>query len=93
VLRDAAKAPDTLPTLLAIVGDMDDAGQGKLVAAIDSADRQVGVDLVSALANPGQGASWLRHLPPEVQAAVARAASRFEMQDILDQALAEAEQA
>jgi hypothetical protein len=88
VLRDAARSPATLPTLLSIVQRMDDGGQRTLIAVIDAADRQVGVDLVNALANPAQAAGWLQQMPAEVQAAVTRAAVRFDMKDTLDQALA-----
>jgi hypothetical protein len=72
---------------------MDDAGQTKLIAAIDAADRQVGADLVSALTNPGEAASWLKQMPTEVRAAIERAAVRFDMQETLEHALAETERA
>jgi hypothetical protein len=91
VLCGAAQAPDTLPTLIDLVRDMDAAGQAKLIAAIDAADRQLGADLVGALTNPAQAASWLKRLPTAVQAAIQRAAVRFDMQATLEHALAETE--
>jgi hypothetical protein len=79
VLSDAANAPNTLPTLLGIVRDMDEPGREKVIAAIDAADRQVGEDLSGALANPDVAALWSQQMPAEFQAAVARAATRFGM--------------
>jgi hypothetical protein len=78
--------PETLPALLEIVRGMDAAGQDKVIAAIDAADREVGEDLLGALANPGEAATWLKQMPQPVQEAVARAAERFRMQDELDRA-------
>jgi hypothetical protein len=77
VLSDAANAPSTLPTLLAIVRDMPASGRAKVIAAIDAADRQVGEDLLGALAEPAHAASWLQQMPPDFQAAITRAADRF----------------
>jgi hypothetical protein len=90
VLRDAANAPSTLPILLGIVREMDDSGLANVIAAVDAADRRDGEHLLSGLANPGEAASWLQQMQPEFQAAVARAATRLGMKEILDKALAQA---
>lgn len=87
VVGEALGAPDTVATLLDIVAAMDQAGQAAVAAAIDAADRQVGEALLSALADPTQAGPWLRQLPPDLRAAVERAADRFEMRDALEQAL------
>ena len=50
-------------------------------------DRQAGFeDLLGALANPGEAATWLKQMPQPLQEAVAGAAERFGMQDELERA-------
>jgi hypothetical protein len=87
----AAAAGGLWLDLVPLIDSLPDDGRATLVAAIDSADRQVGEDLVAGLTNPGEAAAWLKQMPAEIQEAVARAATRFGMQDLLDEALSEAE--
>ena len=51
VIADAATAPQTLPTLLAIARAMDRAGQQKVADAITAADERVAHDLVAGLSD------------------------------------------
>jgi hypothetical protein len=91
VLRDAAAAPATLPTLLGLVTAMNDAERAPIIAAIDRADRTVGEQLVTTLSDPAQVAMLLAIVTPDVMAAIERAAERLGMQDTLRTVLAAAQ--
>jgi len=91
VLRDAAAEPHTLPTLLGLVAEMDDADRAEVIAAIDDADRSVGEQLVVALTDRDEIAALLRAVSAEVIAAITRAAQRLGLEQPLREALASAE--
>ena len=77
MLRDAANAPATLPTLLRLVREMEPSGREHVVVAIDAADKQVSQDLLSGLGDPAAAAQWIVLLTPELRTAIERAATRW----------------
>ncbi len=83
VVRDAAAAPHTLPTLLTILSGIDEADRAPALAAIDRADRQVAEDLVAAVGDPAESAALLALATPDVVDAITRAATRLGMEDTL----------
>jgi putative heme iron utilization protein len=93
ILRDATGAPDTLATLLRLVGRMDADGRQVVVAAIDAAERPLGETLLAGLTDPADVGRLVPLVPEDVMAAVRRAAERLEMTAELDAALAAAERA
>lgn len=88
MLAQAVTHADTLVPLLGLVSDMDAAGRAAVIAVIDTADRSLGQLLVDALTDPEHVRLLLDHAPPDVFAAVERAADRLDLRAELDAAVA-----
>ena len=87
LLREATGTPDTLETLLGLVGRMDADGRQVAIAAIDVAERELGETLLAGLTDPAEIGRLLPLIPDDVLDAVRRAAERVGLTVELEAAL------
>ncbi len=86
VIADAARQPATIETLLRVFEEMDATGRAQVAAVVDDADREVAELLVTVISDPAERARLLALVPAELMDALERAADRFGMREILDEA-------
>jgi hypothetical protein len=88
MLAQAVRAADALVPMLDIVSDMDAVGRARVVEVVDGADRALAELLVEALTDPEHVRLLLDHVPPDLLAAVERAADRLDLRPEFDAAIA-----
>ncbi len=83
VVAEAARSPETLVPLIDIASKIEGPGRTAVIDLIDGADDTLARPLVTHFANLPQAGELLRALPHDVHDAVARAAQRLGLGDLL----------